>query len=220
MTKWADNLFGMKNKLKFFKLLSYIFSILSLTGVNYSWAADSNEHISAKHNNDGVRYLKTNHYKEAISEFNEAIRINHNNSTFYYNRGLTKHRLALFQNAITDYNAVIDMETNSGIAGKAYCSRGLTKRSLGDYNGAIADYNHGLSLLPQIANSHLGLYFQGLIESKNGHPNKAIEYFNKAIALNSSDANYFHDRGLAEQKRGNKLAAKKDFDTEKKIHSK
>ena len=48
----------------------------------------------------------------AISDYNEAIRINPNDSDAYYNRGIVKEVLGDKQGAIADYNEAIRINPN------------------------------------------------------------------------------------------------------------
>lgn len=65
----------------------------------------------------------------AISDYNQAIRINPNDATTYYNRGVAKSALGDNKGAISDYNQAIRINPNYA---DAYNNRGNAKSALGD----------------------------------------------------------------------------------------
>ena len=55
------------------------------------------------YNNRGVVKDELKDYQGAISDYNEAIRIDPNHTKAYYNRGILKKELKDYQGAISDY---------------------------------------------------------------------------------------------------------------------
>ncbi|BBC23399.1 CHAT domain-containing tetratricopeptide repeat protein [Pseudanabaena sp. ABRG5-3] len=137
----------------------------------------------------------------AITDYNEAIRLNPNNSITYYNRGVAKYDLGDKNGAITDYNEAIRLNPNNSIT---YYNRGVAKYDLGDKNGAITDYNEAIRL-----NSNYDKAYdnRGFVKYNLGDKNGAIADYNEAIRLNPNNANAYYDQGLIKRERGKKQEA-------------
>lgn len=65
----------------------------------------SEDHYS--YNNRGNSKKKLGYYKEAIEDYDEAIRLKKDYSPAYFNRGNSKSHLGDYAGAIEDYNQVI-----------------------------------------------------------------------------------------------------------------
>jgi tetratricopeptide (TPR) repeat protein len=87
----------------------------------------------------------------AISDYNQAIRINPNYADAYYNRGLAKSQSGDKQGAISDYNQAIRINPNDATT---YYNRGVAKSALGDNKGAISDYNQVIRINPNDADAY------------------------------------------------------------------
>ena len=63
---------------------------------------------------------------------------------------------------------------------------------------AIADYERGIQISPD---NPFPFYNLGISLDKKGEYDAAIKYFDKAIQLDSSKADFFHNRGFAWRKK-------------------
>ena len=88
----------------------------------------------------------------AITDYNEAIRINPKYADFYIHRGIAKSELGDKQGAITDYTEAIRINPKSRSAGYALQFRGLVKLELLDIEGWRADLILGKLLLQVYGN--------------------------------------------------------------------
>ena len=61
--------------------------------------------------------------QSAITDYNEVVRINPNDASAYYNRGLAHDKLGNLQSAIADYNEVVRINPDHA---SAYYNRVLT----------------------------------------------------------------------------------------------
>lgn len=81
---------------------------------------------------------------EALDDFNEAIYLSSNNSTFYYSRGIVYSKMDMHDEAVKDYSIVITLtkdkdgrEQNERF--QALYNRGNCYRRLGELESSIED---------------------------------------------------------------------------------
>ena len=148
---------------------------------------------------EGARNL----YKEAIQNYDEAIKLaTKNDLTYYYtNRGVTK----LLRGAIRDPNEAIE-----------------------DYQAALHDFNKALK---QKSNFNFSYHFRGAVryllgyaKAKHGHSKEArklyksaIEDFKAAIKLDGGNAEHYGGLGLANAGLGKARAAIDAFEKAKQL---
>ena len=60
----------------------------------------------------GTDIIEIKRIKEAIEDYNEAIRLNPNYSESYYNRGLAKLQLGKIEEAIKDFITAYELDNN------------------------------------------------------------------------------------------------------------
>lgn len=77
--------------------------------------------------------------KEAILAYSAAIRISTNDSSLYFNRGLTFKKMQKFNEAISDFTFALNLSKNKYF--ESTLNRGIAKYEIGDYNGSVEDYN-------------------------------------------------------------------------------
>jgi S1-C subfamily serine protease len=82
-------------------------------------------------------------WKGAITDLDQAIRLNPKFARAYSNRGTSRYKLGDKQGAIADYTQAIRLNPKTTFA---YYNRGLIRNALGDKQGAIADYQKAADL--------------------------------------------------------------------------
>ena len=103
----------------------------------------------------------------------------------YYNRGVTYGKFGNYQQAIKDYNKVIELNPQYA---KTYYNRGVTYGSFGNYQQAIKDYNKAIELNPQDAEAY---YNRGATYGKLGNYQQDIENSKIAAGLGHKHAQDF-----------------------------
>ena len=141
--------------------------------------------------------------KRAVQAFNEAIRLQPDLVTAYYNRGNSKAELDRHADAIADYDEAIRLQPDLA---SAYYSRGLSKAKLEQYSDAIADFDEAIRLQPDLADSY---HNRGGSKIKLEDYKGAIADFDEAIRLRPDLAGAYHNRGISKSglglRRGNHL---------------
>ena len=89
--------------------------------------------------------------REAIAEYNEAIRREPRRAVHYYDRGRLCLNLGHHQRAINDYDRVIRLDPRHGAA---YYLRGQVYSQLGQEQRAIEDFDEAIQLNPRLADAY------------------------------------------------------------------
>ena len=173
----------------------------------------------------GQWQLKSNRYKEALADFENAIKLN---PTFIYTyrwRGDTKVALGNYKEAVADYNKAIQLNPDDA---DAYRNRGNVhfhlatsesasgnlKKAQGLYEGAIENWTQAIKLAPEYADVYSN---RGHTKAILGDYEGAIIDFDKAIQINPEFAEAYYNRGRAKEALGQKEAAKADFQKAKEL---
>ena len=183
---------------------------------------------SYHHDVQGTENYNKKRYDKAITDLDEAIRLNPESIYAYFTRGRAKSDLGDHEGAISDYNKAIQLNPEDFIA---YYNRGNAKSNLGDHKGAIEDYDKAIQLNPKYVAAYNN---RGAVKGNLGDHEGAISDYNKALNLNPEHVSAYNNRGVAklllgisESKQGNTKkvrdlleAAIADFDKVIKIDSK
>ena len=144
------------------------------------------------HKNAGMRFSVNGRLKEAISEFDEAIRLDSQSADAYLRRGNAYFDIGEFQRAIEDYDEAIRLDPQYAAA--AYNNRGLAYYTeLSEHQLAIEDFYEAARLASQ---SVVAYNFRGSAHSALGHQQRAIEDLDEAIRLDFQRAVAFAISGL------------------------
>lgn len=154
-----------------------------------------------------IGYLHTlqDERDQALSAFDEAIKLNPNLIEAYTNRALLNSSIGRPEKALEDYNTVIHLKPDLA---EAYINRGILKGSVGKYEDAIKDYDEALRINP---NSPSALTNRGIAKSAEDKHQQAIEDFNKAIQLDSGYVDAYINRGSAKRALGMNTDANEDI---------
>lgn len=144
----------MKNKLKIYSCLSFIFiTFIAVIGCKtHKYSAVSNEDgsgnniatvTSQDYLNQGNDQIKKKNYNEALILLNKAVELDTTNGNIYAYRGMAKYYLNDFKGAITDYDKAVKIIPDYG---EVYDLRGVAKGELKDKVGACEDWNKAFEL--------------------------------------------------------------------------
>jgi tetratricopeptide (TPR) repeat protein len=88
------------------------------------------------------------HHDSAIADFDEAIRLNPQDTAYYVSRGNAYLGKDQHDQAIADYNEAIRLNPKNAAH---FAARGTVHMHNGQYDCAIADFNEAIRLWPQRA---------------------------------------------------------------------
>jgi hypothetical protein len=100
------------------------------------WSHETKEHLSVAYNNRGVAYVRKGQFKQAISDYNDAIRNDPHNPAAFNNRADIYSKANEYQRAIADLDEAIQLKPDYAVA---FYNRSVDKQAAGDSAGADAD---------------------------------------------------------------------------------
>ena len=137
----------------------------------------------------GKAKKEMNDFKQAIDDYNKAVKLKPCFFGVYISRADAKCELKDYNGAIKDFNKVIELKPDYLTA---YIGRGNAKIGLQDYKGAIKDFNKVIKLR---TNYTAAYYNRGntkyILQDYKG----AIKDFNKVIKLRPNYSKVYNNRG-------------------------
>jgi tetratricopeptide (TPR) repeat protein len=118
--------------------------------------------LATAFNNRGVAHKMKGEYKQALQDYDEAIRLLPNSATYYNNRGIIYRLKHDYDRAIANYDEAIWLNSDYPAA---FYNRALAYADRGDYDQALADFAVVLRFNPRNA---LALYARGKMRLKKG----------------------------------------------------
>lgn len=131
--------------------------------------------------------------KQGVQKASEAIAKDPENHVNYFRRGKHCYDLGDFENALEDFNKVLQLQPPQRLASVVYVDRGNTLHELGRDDEAIADYTKAIELNP---NDGVAFYNRGLSYFSIDKNAEAIDDYSKAIEIDPNDAKVFYSFGL------------------------
>jgi tetratricopeptide (TPR) repeat protein len=146
---------------------------------------------ASDYNNRGVTFNNLEQHRRAITDYDEAIRIDPTFAQAYYNRGNSYSALGQHERAITDYDEAIRVDPTFA---QAYTNRGRSYSALGQHERAITDYDETIRVDP---NDAVAYYNRGRNYSALGQHERAITDYDEAIRLDPTLAQAYTNRGYS-----------------------
>lgn len=128
--------------------------------------------------NQGIAKMKSGAFKDAIRDFNDAIKLHPDYAEAHEYRGVAKVRLGNFDDGIADLSKAIQLTPSA----RAYYNRGVANEEAGKYDAAITDFNEAIALDENYANAY---NHRGAARAALGLFDDAVDDYNKAIELNA-----------------------------------
>jgi tetratricopeptide (TPR) repeat protein len=141
------------------------------------------------HNNLGNALLQKGRVDEAITHFQEVLRIKPDDAKADFNLGNALLQKGNVDEAITRYQTALRIEPD--FAG-AHCSLGNAFRQQGKIDQSITQYREALRINPEYAQGHLGL---GLALEQEGRFDAAAVHFQKTLQFDPANEDACVDLG-------------------------
>ena len=151
------------------------------------------------------KYMFFQDYQGAISDFNNAIRINPKYAHSYTLRGIVRFNLGDYPGSIADYTKVLQLQPNNALI---YNNRGIVRSLNREHKQAIADFNQALKVNPNYAEVYINRG-QAYINLKDYQA--ALKDFDQAIQMQPDLVQAYTSRGLARSRLGNQTLALQDY---------
>ncbi|MDF3821540.1 tetratricopeptide repeat protein [Leptospira sp. 96542] len=139
----------------------------------------------------GIQYNKIGKFREAIIEFNSAIRTDPNYADAYYNRGNSHRALGEHENAIKSYTEAIGQNPRFSLA---YMNRALEYQSIKNYPEALKDIEDAIKLNPNFHDNH---YNKGIIFDDLNRYEESLVCYERAYELEKSNTDALMNASLA-----------------------
>jgi len=153
----------------------------------------------------GIAFYSKGEFNHAISNLNNAIKIDPSYIEAYLYRGLAYAGKNNPEQAIVDYTKAIEINPKHE---ESYFVRGVAYAAKRDTDKAIADYSKAIEINPKYVQVYLN---RALLYIMSGNSEKAIPDANKIIEINSSFAGGYYLRGLAYANKNNLEQAIADY---------
>lgn len=134
---------------------------------------------------DGKRLAAAGDHKGAIAKYDTAAGMDPQNGAIYYNRAVSRHKLDLIDEAISDATAAIRLKYSLPLS---YYNRGTFYLGKNAFTLAIADLSQSINLAP---NDHSAWYNRGVAHFNLSAFDPAYADVSKAINLNRRHVNSY-----------------------------
>jgi len=154
----------------------------------------------------GIEYNLEDKYELSLADLNAGLVINPTNLDGLYYRAICFQRLKIFDKAIVDYSALIELKYSD--LAEIYNNRGYTYEILEKYESALKDYDKSIELEPYCSDY---LFNRAYLYQSIERYSEAINDYNLVILYEPENAQALTNRGEAYYTLGNKDKAHTDF---------
>ena len=128
---------------------------------------------------------------DALSTFDQVLKIEPANADVFYNRGSVLRRLRRFDEALASYEKALKLEPNFV---KALYQRGNTLRDLNQLEKALESYDQALAVQPKHPEA---LNNRGNVLKELSRFEEALASFDRALVIRPNYARALNNRGVA-----------------------
>lgn len=169
----------------------FVFVLTVFIFVNFIFAQNVNDQNSRTHYKLGLSYYERNDYKNAISEFKEAIKFDPSNANAYYSLGTVFLSIGNYVEAIK--NLELSTQYNPNI-GDAFYNLGISYYRTRSYNKSVNAFKSAIALNQNDLDYHINL---GVVYRIMGKYPEAIIEYQKALLLKSTSIPALLNLGVA-----------------------
>ncbi|NJN95414.1 MAG: tetratricopeptide repeat protein [Anaerolineales bacterium] len=135
---------------------------------------------ASEHWDRGAEYANQGRWKDAIREYQKALRINPNNIVVHYNLGNVFQQQGRMEEAIREYEAALHPNFSN-----PYLNLGVIYGMQGRLEEAVNELKTALQINPNLEEAHLNL---GIVYKQQGHWKEAINEYQAELHINPADA--------------------------------
>lgn len=175
------------------KPMNFLFALFVISFLSLPSLAQEMNPEAAKLYNAGNEKLKAGNYNAAITNYDEALKIQ-KDYRIYYQKGLAQRKAGKLPEAKATFEECIKLKSDFD---GSYNALGGVLFSMGDLNGAIANFEKVMQISTNnstkaTVKKNLSKAYAklGTNEISNGKSSKAIEYLLKAVEYDNYDAAY------------------------------
>lgn len=139
-------------------------------------------------NERGLVYLQLKQYQNAVSDFENAVRLDGRNGEFHYNLGQVAVLEKRYRDADEHYSAAIQTAPRNA---RYYASRGMVALESGNYDRAIDDYTR---VLVHDQTEGMAYYYRGIAYKKKDRIEDALRDFDRVLERYPRNAEAFYQK--------------------------
>jgi tetratricopeptide (TPR) repeat protein len=155
-----------------------------------------------------MTYQRNRVWKDEFSLWTDTVRKSPLKARPYLSRGLAYQMKGDFDQALSDFGKVIEINPNNAEAAEAYYDRGLLYENKGELEQSILEYNKAIKLRPNLAKAYNN---RAIVYQKKGDLNQALLDYNKAIEIDPGYVEAYYNRGIIYQIKGDLTRAISDY---------
>ncbi len=148
------------------------------------------------HNNLGLTLANQGKVQEAISHYNEALRINPYFARAQCNLGVVLARQGKIEEAMMHYTKALQIDPNYA---KAHCNLGVALIRQGKAEEAITHYKEALRIKPDYVEAHYNL---GIVLIRQGEIEEAVAHYTEILRIDPQDVEVHNNLGVALARQG------------------
>lgn len=152
-----------------------------------------------------LRVKSDKDYSGALSDMNEAVKLQPKNTALYINRAMVKYYTEDLRGAMADYDYVLALDPTNIMA---YYNRGLLRAQVGDRNKAVDDF---IEVLKREPYNYLAILNRAILYDDLGDYEKAISDYDAVVEVYPEYMEALFARSEAKRKIGDARGGEEDF---------